>query len=360
MKSIPLAILMSTLILLLACPALPAQTSGEPQVSNARFETLSPAAGLEAALKQARSRNGEPFWVGYSVPMVAGQGRNCCFNWKKGSDPRPSVCLLEGKNNGWGSTDRDEPRPDQRLHVLLRFAEGKVDEIRGFSEDCAVDAGGRRFVWLGAVKPEESVAYLAGLARSGQGDHGDPDEAMLALALHRNANADTALEALASPPSSRKTREQALFWLGQMRGERGARFLANVLRDDRDEDIREKAIFSLSQSRVPWAAETIIKTAREDRSPGIRGEALFWLAQMDAPEAPDTILEAVEKDPDFGVRKKAVFALSQLDGGKSVSYLVRVGKETRQPEIRKEAFFWLAQSNDPEALKYLDKVLNED
>ncbi|HEX7180289.1 MAG TPA: HEAT repeat domain-containing protein [Thermoanaerobaculia bacterium] len=361
MKSIPIAILMSTLILLLACPVLPAQTSGEPPVSNARFETLSPAAGLEAALKQARSRDGEPFWVGYSVPMVAGQGRNCCFTWKKGSDPRPSVCLLEGKNNGWGSTSRDEPRPDQRLHVLLRFAGGKVGEIRGFSEDCAVDAGGRRFVWLGAVKPEESVSYLADLARTGQGGNGDPgEEAMVALAMHRNANADTALEELASPPSSRKTREHALFWLGQTRGERGARFLANVLRDDRDEDIREKAVFSLSQSRVPWAAETIARTGREDRSPGIRGEALFWLAQMDAPEAPETLFQAIEKDPEMEVRKKAVFALSQLKGGKSVSYLVRVGKETRQPEIRKEAFFWLAQSNDPEALKYLDKVLNDD
>lgn len=354
MKSIPIAILMSTVVLLLACPALPAQTSGEPPVSNARFETLSPAAGFEAALKQARSRDGEPLWVGYSVPMVAGQGRNCCFTNR-------GVCLLEGKNGGWGSTDRDEPRADQRLHVLLRFAEGKVGEIRGFSDDCAVDAGGRRFVWLGAVKPEESVAYLAGLARAGKGGHGDPgEEAVVALAMHRNANADTVLEELASPPYPRKTREHALFWLGQTRGERGARFLADVLRDDRDEDIREKAIFSLSQSRVPWAAETIARTGREDRSPKIRGEALFWLAQMDAPEAPDTLLEAVEKDPEMEVRKKAVFSLSQLRGGKGVSYLVRVGRETRQPEIRKEAFFWLAQSNDPEALAYLDKVLNED
>ncbi len=341
----------------LTCLPLSAQqAAGEPPVSNARLETLAPAAGLAAALQQARSRGGEPFWAGYSVPMVAGLGRHCCFD----KDFNATTCRLEGHNQGWGSNGRDKRRTDQRMNVLLRFAGGKIDEIRGFSEDCPLDAGGRRFVWLGNVEPEESVAWLAALARTGQGGPEGPGvEAITSLAMHRNANADRALEELASAPSQRKTREDALFWLGQMRGERGARFLAGVIRDDPDDDIREKAIFSLSQSEAPWAAAAIAKTAREDRSGKIRGEALFWLAQMDAPDAPDTILEAIEKDPDPGVRKQAVFALSQLPDGKSVRYLIRVGKETSQREIRKEALFWLAQSDEPEALEHLDKVLNE-
>jgi HEAT repeat protein len=351
MKSIAIALLLA------GSPLAAQQVSGKPQVSNARFETLAPAGGLAAALQQARSGGREPFWVGYSVPMISGQRRLCCFDKSFG----PATCRLEGKNQGWGGTDREQPRQDQKLNVLLRFEEGKIDEIRGFSEDCPLDAGGRRFVWLGSVKPEESVAWLADLARTGQGGHEDPpSEAIVSLAMHRNANADTVLEELASRQGPRKTREDALFWLGQMRGERGARFLAGVIRDDPDDDIREKAIFSLSQSEAPWAAETIARTGREDRSEKIRGEALFWLAQMDDPKAPDTILEAIEKDPDPSVRKKAVFALSQLRDGKSVPYLIRVGKETSQREIRKEAYFWLAQSNDPEALKYLDKVLNDD
>jgi HEAT repeat protein len=335
------------------------QAPGGPPVSNARVETLAPAAGLPAALQQARGSGREPFWVGYSVPMVAGLRRHCCFD----KDFDSATCRLEGKNQGWGSHGNEKPRADQKMNVLLRFAGGKIDEVRGFSEDCPLDAGGRRFVWLGAVQPEESVTYLADLARTGKGgpkDDEDPgEEAVATLAMHRNANADTALEDLASARSPRKTRENALFWQGQMRGERGARFLAGVIRDDKDDEIREKAIFSLSQSEVPWAAETIARTGREDRSGEIRGEALFWLAQMDAPAAPDIILEAIEKDPELSVRKKAVFALSQLEDGKSVPYLIRVGKETDQREIRKEAFFWLAQSDDPAALKYLDKVLNE-
>lgn len=352
MKRISIVIALS----LLTLPAAAQQAPGGPPVSNARVETLSPAAGLPAALQQARSRGGEPLWVGYSVPMIAGKRRFCCFD----KDFDSATCRLEGRNQGWGSQGHDKPRAEQKMNVLLRFAGGKIDEVRGFSEDCPLDAGGRRFVWLGAVKPEESVAYLADLARTSKGSHDDPgSEAIASLAMHRNANADTALEELASARSPRDTREDALFWLGQMRGERGARFLEGVIRDDKDDEIREKAIFSLSQSDVPWAAETITRIGREDRSQEIRGEALFWLAQMDAPEAPDTILEAIEKDPELSVRKKAVFALSQLEDGKSVQYLIRVGKEASQREIRKEAYFWLAQSDDPAALKYLDNVLNE-
>ena len=45
------------------------------------------------------------------------------------------------------------------MNVLLRFAGGKIDEIRGFSHDCPLDAGGRRFIWLGSVKPEEILHY---------------------------------------------------------------------------------------------------------------------------------------------------------------------------------------------------------
>ncbi|HEV2845413.1 MAG TPA: HEAT repeat domain-containing protein [Thermoanaerobaculia bacterium] len=334
-------ILLSLLTLLFAGSALAAQT---PPVSNAKLENLSPAGGLEAALRQA-SRGGEPVWVGWTVPMIAGQRRACCFS----RDFKPAACLLEGKNQGWGSSDREAPRPDQKLVVLLRYQDGKPGRIHGFSEDCPLDAGGRRFVWLGAVQPEESVAVLARNAS---------EDAISALALHRNANADTALEELASARNPLKQREQALFWMGQTRGERGARFLERVLRDDQDDKVREKAVFSLSQSQASWADETIARTGREDRSPEIRGEALFWLAEMDASQAPDVLLEAIEKDPSPGVREKGVFALSQLPDGKGVRHLVRLGREARDPKVRKEAFFWLAQSDDPEALKYLDKVLN--
>ena len=130
-----------------------------------------------------------------------------------------------------GSSNRDKPREEQTLHVLVRFEGGKVSEIRGLSADCQLDAGGRRFVWLGAVKPEESVAYLAGLAQGRQGGRGELRRTKpLDPCPAPQPSADAALEDLASSTLSPEEREQALFWMGQTRGERGARFLAGVLR----------------------------------------------------------------------------------------------------------------------------------
>ena len=327
-----------------------------PEVANAKFETASAAAGLDAALRQAGAK--EPAWVAWTVPMVAGKYYNCCWNhdgdWK---NIKRTACKLEARNQSWGGSDDVKVPAEQSLMVLVRLQGGEIEKVRGFSSTCPLDAGGRRFVWLGSAKPEESVGLLAKTARRSSRDL--LDEALSTLAYHRNARADEVLEDMASAPNPGKIREQALFWLGQSRGERGARFLTQVIEGDPNDDIREKAIFSLSQSQSPGAADTLIRVSRDDRSTKVRGEALFWLAQMNDPKSPDAILQAIRKDPEMEVRKKGVFALSQLEDGRGVALLVQVGKETKDREIRKEALFWLAQSEDPAALKYLDKVLND-
>ena len=46
------------------------------------------------------------------------------------------------------------------LYVFYRAAERKVTNIRVFSADCELDAGGRPVIWLTGVRPEESVALL--------------------------------------------------------------------------------------------------------------------------------------------------------------------------------------------------------
>ena len=345
--------LIPTVLLCLAASTATAQT---PQVTNAKLETASAAAGLEAALRQAGGK--EPLWVGWTVPMVVGKHYNCC--WGHDGDfknMQKTACRLEGKNQSWGGTSDVKVPAEQDLMVLVRLQGGEIEKVRGFSSTCPLDAGGRRFVWLGSARPEESVNLLAKTAR--QSSRNLVDEALSTLAYHRNARADEVLEEMASAPNSGKTREQALFWLGQSRGERGARFLTRVIEGDPDDNIREKAIFSLSQNDSPGAADTLIRVSRDDRSAKVRGEALFWLAQMNDPKSPDAILQAIRKDSSMEVRKKGVFALTQLKGRVGVPLLVQVGKETKDREIRKEALFWLAQSDDPEALKYLDRVLND-
>ncbi len=324
-----------------------------PKVENARVETVQATGDLGAAVRQAGSGR-EPAWVSWSVPVVEGQSYTCCWSkaWK------PDACRLEKSNQSWGNSSKN-PTQDPYLNVLVRIHEGRVERVRSFSETCPLDAGGRRFVRLEGVQPEESVRYLQAVGRTDPSRKTDlPEEVISAVALHRNATAVEVLTDFATsdryPPD---TRENALFWLGQARGRAGYEVVARVLREEKDNDIREKALFALSESPVPEAGETLLSTARTDRSSDVRSEALFWLAQMDHGKAPATILEAIDKDPDPDVREHAVFVLSQLPDGKGIPLLIKVGRENRDREIRKQAVFWLAESDDPQALSFLERML---
>lgn len=344
-------------VVLLLASSLGAEEAPRPNVANARFETASAAGGLQEAVRQAGSRGKEPVWVAWAVPMIARQGYLCCLdrNWK------PSTCRLESENSSWGtSTDTQHlARPDQNVLVLLRLQDGQVARVRNVSENCPLDAGDRRFVWLGSARPEESVAFLLDLARRTAGGRGNErnDEVIAALAHHRNANADTALETLASASRPDEEREAPIFWIGQTRGERGAGFLARMARTDPNPEIRNKALFSLSQSPAPGAADPIFEAAKTDKDADVRGEALFCLSQSGSPRAGAAILEAIRSDPDVETRRKGVFALSQLPEGQGTPLLIQLGRESRDREIRKEALFWLAESNDPAAQKFLDAFL---
>ncbi|HWM89674.1 MAG TPA: HEAT repeat domain-containing protein [Thermoanaerobaculia bacterium] len=336
-----------------------AQVPGPPKVEDARVETVPASGDLSTVVRQA-GRGGQPVWVAWAVPVIEGQGYTCC--WSR--DWKPGACKLEAKNQSWGSSDdkdRRLPPPDPYLAVLARVEDGKVGKVRSFSLNCPLDAGGRRFVWLEGVKPEESVHWLRELARGDKSQNPEEttEEALDSLALHRNASATEALAHFAAGPYPRELRGHSLFWLGQARGRAGYEAVARVLREDKDDELREKALFALSESPVPEAGETLLQTARTDHSSEIRSEALFWLAQMDHPKAPAAILEAVAKDPDPEVREQAVFALSELPDGKGIPLLIKLGRESKDREVRKQAVFWLSESDHPEAMSFLERLLED-
>lgn len=332
-----------------------AAMAAAPKVENARVETVQASGGLSAAVRQAGSGRG-PAWVSWSVPVVEGQSYTCC--WSR--DWKPGTCNLEAKNQSWGSSDKNASQ-DPWLNVLARVQDGRVTEVRSFSQSCPLDAGGLRFVHLEGVEPEESVRYLQALGKADTSKGADlAENAISSIALHRNATAVDALADFATTSSySLERRENALFWLGHTRGRAGYEVVARVLREEKNDDVREKALFALSESPVPEAGEALVSAARADRSPGVRSEALFWLSQMDHAKAPATILEAIAKDPDPEVREHAVFVLSQLPGGKGIPLLIKVGRENGDREIRKQAVFWLAESDDPQAQSFLERLLED-
>jgi hypothetical protein len=297
------------------------------------------ATNLASDVKSLAS-SGDPVWIGWTVPRIAGHNQTC----------NGDVHLEEG----WTSTrDSDEPGSGNLL-VLLRAQNGAVQKVRAFGEGCRINAGGRAVHMLTAVKPSDSVAVLAPLAGS---ERKITDGVVMAVAMHADPAADAALERFLEPGQSDHLREQTTFWLGAGRGRRGYERLRKLVRDDSSARIREKAVFALYISKEPEAVDDIIDRAKNDQSSHVRGQALFWLAQKAGKKAAGAIGEALENDPDTEIKKKAVFALSQMHNGEGVPKLIEVARSHRNAAVRKQAFFWLGQSKDPRALSFFEEVL---
>jgi len=352
----------------LLCALVAATGFAQGRIANAPTETRSAAQGLEREVRAAAARAGVT-WIGYRMPMVAGPRQMCCFDTISDSSPSGGMCRLEsggGVSMNTGDVrDRSGSRvmlePATELLVLARLEGGAVSRVRTFTPDCDLDADGVALVWLTDVKPDDSLAWLASLVAASP-ETGDIRErvgrtAMTAVALHDVPAADRVLESFVAPTRPEWLRSDTAFWLGNARGEAGARLLTRMIAQDPSDKVRDKVAFGLSVSKVPSALTTLIATARDDKSTKVRGQALFWLAQKAGKEAIATITGAIENDPDTEVKKKAVFALSQLPKDDGVPKLMDVARNNRNPEVRKQAMFWLGQTHDPRAVAFFEEIL---
>lgn len=334
-------------------PVVALEPTSALHVRGGEVREVAVAGSLAETLKQVGSRERGPLWFAWDVAAMPSLGNACCMDQKF----RSCACSLEKKSQSWGSQD-GQPGSGREL-VLARWNDGGIERVRGFSTSCELDTGGLLLVHLTDVEAAQSVALLEDLARRPtQKRHGD-SEPLMVLAYHAGRAADEALHRLAGPDRSVDERDQPLFWIGQARGEDGARFLAGVAHNDPSPDIRQKAIFSLSQNDGPSAVPAIIDVAKTDHDPEVRSQALFWLAQSGAEQAPKVILARLDDDPSMEVRKQAVFAITQLKDHQSVPLLMRIAREPRDREIRQQAIFWLGQSTDPRALDFFAKILGQ-
>jgi HEAT repeat protein len=314
----------------------------QPRIQNAQIQTRPVAGSLAQTVNSFASSQSAPAWIGWSVPMVAGD-RSVC--WSDHDGAKKAITL----------------EPPRTLNLFLRIEGGKIVKVRSATPDCEIDGNGAIVFWLANVRSDDSVALLSTLVHGGDSreEQRAADGAVSAIALHEGAAADSALDALATAPQPESIRRKAVFWLGNARGRHGYETLTRILRDDPSDKVREHAIFALTQSKEPGAIETMVKIAHEDRSAHVRGQALFWLAHTAQRKiAADEIARAVDNDPQTEVKKRAVFALSQLPNGEGVPKLIDLAKTNRNAEVRKQAMFWLGQSKDPRALDFFQQVLS--
>ncbi len=332
------------LAILLALPA----GAAEPVFLNAEIQPLGvPAPDLERAFAGLLERGDGPAWAAYTVPMVDGRRSICCGQ---------ATCRLERSGDRhMHHRDGDDVGAAGDLRVLLRIQDRRLTEIRTFTSDCRLDAGGLPvYVWEG-VEPGQSLDLLTALAaRDGEDE---AEGALVAIAHHGDSEAGQILERIARGELVPRLEEEAVFWLGEARGVAGFEALERLRRDLRDPDVLEQVAFALHLSEAPGALPALIDMARTDPSADVRGNALFWLSQQAGDQAADAIAEASEEDPDLEVKERAIFALSQLPADRGVPLLIRYAQTHDSGEIRKQAMFWLGQSEDPRALDFFEDIL---
>lgn len=331
-----------------------------PRVQNARLETRAVAGGLAATFQAIVNAQSAPAWVGYSVPIIPGDRQMCCWN------DNVRGCFLEPRAenrtlviSGNQTVKLEGPT---ELVVLYRVENRRAGKVRSLSPECELDAGGLPFFWLTGVNAAESVKLLESIAKDTANGEREQirrgEAAVSALAMHADPSADQVLEGLTATSQPEQVRRQAVFWLGNARGQRGFEIVSRIAREDPSDKMREHAVFALSESKQPQALDVVAGAAHNDKSTRVRGQALFWLAQKAGQKvAESAINDAIANDPETEVKKKAVFALTQMPRGEGVPRLIEVARTNRNPEVRKQAIFWLGQSKDERALAFIEEIL---
>lgn len=354
----------------MAAPAL-AQT---PRLTNANMRQVAASGALTAQFKALVDAQVEPAWIAYTQPVVDGTLVSCCYGWRdNGSGQTCCVgCPLEGRAGVVSVTDQrsDEapaaPRQPIKLEgatdfvMLFRIENRRIDRVRVYSADCALDGGGLTVHAITGVKAADSLALLESLAATWPvttSRKSVPESMVMGVALHRDPAADGVLKKLVEPSQPDDVRRRALFWLARARGRAGFESVRALMRSDPSERVRKHAVFAITQSKEPEVVQVLIEAARSNPQADVRGEALFWLAQRASRQAAETITRAIEQDPDTEVKVRAVAALGQLPKDEGVPLLINVARTNTNPAVRKRAMHWLGQSKDPRAVDFFESVL---
>jgi len=292
-------------------------------------------------------------WLAFSVPVMAGSRSPCC--WKgKWNGMGEAGCSLEGKHQSYG-TRSDSPLADNVI-VLSQVRGGRVHDLRVVGESCPVEADGAQVMWIGSVDNAAGLDWLEDKARSDREDSVG-NSALFALALHRSPEAGQRLYNLAKETESDLS-EEAIFWLGENRGEQGFKILEQLLAELPRGDTRRAINFALAQNNTAEAADLLFEISKTDSDPEQRGEAMFWLAEEYPQQAKDWLLEVIETEKDEDVLEQAVFAISQLPGSTGDQLLLEIVRNDQASRaVRRQAIFWLAQSDNDSSVAALTELL---
>ncbi len=356
--------------------------SNSSQTTNASFVTIEGATlstRLETAIKQGQAR-GTRFWTAYSF------------------DVRPNISIDSDVNisgsstwiNGVEINSQSETR--NLAFFQLHEASGNViSRYEIYNLDRKREYSGVPVYWLGRASNDESLNFLKSLVTEASDDK-LKERATQAIALHDDQRVGAMLKELTKTSNPERVRKTAIFWLGQVEGERD--FLADFVRNDQESiEVRKQAAFgiginkdkaalplllslyaSVATSEVKRqlifaasisedkdaAVDFLINVANSDQDRELRKKALFWLGQKAGERSLKFLGDVAEKNEgDTEVQKQAVFALSQRQKSEAVPKLIQIAKTHQNLAVRKQAIFWLGQSGDERAVAYFKELFTK-
>ena len=232
-----------------------------------------PAAAQRLGARIAAIPAGTVHFTFRARPGVCGSGR--------------SVFTREGRHaDTWERGARDsevaydcEPGP---VRVSLTVRHATVQAVRTYVGGRWVSPPpGVAMTDLGAVAPRDAVDFLLAFAARDSGPAGQ--EAILPATLADSVTVWPALLGLArNERVSRRSRRQAVFWLGQAAEDAATGGLVDLMSDAAaDRDLKEQAVFALSQRPRDEGIPALIRLARSHPDRAVRRQAMFWLGQSD-------------------------------------------------------------------------------
>jgi len=146
--------------------------------------------------------------------------------------------------------------------------------------------------------------------------------------------------------------------LGEVSPQEAADFLLDIAARSRRSVAEDAVMPAILARDVDVWPRVLEIARDDDRPEDVREKAVFWLGQLAGEKATEGLVSIVEDDDeDMEVRESAVFALSQGHGRKSADYLMKIARTNPHPQLRKSAMFWLAQSDDPDVLDFFEEIL---
>lgn len=290
-------------------------------------------------------------WYTWQFEAIDDAPAWCCFSWNSGT-PGQAGCTLDAGDAGYGNCN-DLHAGTAAMRIYTRIESGRPVKLMALSFGCPVNAEAA-VTDLGAVATSESFAWL----RQALADSRVSEYALAAIAVHRGEAPLRFLRDTAKAGSDDGIRENAIFWLGQVRISEASDDIERLMFADPDPAIRQHAAFSLAESTAANRADALIRQGRRDADAEVRSQAWFWLAQTGAPASEQAIMQAIDDDQDSGVREEAVFALSQLPGDRGVDALFSILRDRHMGrELREQALFWLVQSESDRAFAFVERLL---